>query len=226
MAVIRYDILGNPNIGVFSLATDKFVIMPTNVPKTKIEKIKRYLNVEKVILTNVGGSLLIGVLTVANSHGIVLPYFAYEEDVKALRLTLKDVVVERLRCKKTAFGNLVLANDYGAVADPRLTSDVIRMLTDILGVEVVPGEVAGLPYVGSLAIATNKGVLAHPLLKEGEGKTLAGVLKVPVSVGTVNGGSPLVGAGIIANRYGATVGSLTTGPEIVMVGQALEVIAS
>ena len=45
-----------------------------------------------------------------------------------------------------------------------------------MGVEAVPGEIAGLPYVGSLAVATNKGVVAHPLLKDSERKLLEDVL--------------------------------------------------
>ncbi len=35
----------------------------------------------------------------------------------------------------------------------------LTKISEALGVEVVPTEIAGLPYVGSLAVATNKGVL-------------------------------------------------------------------
>ena len=43
--------------------------------------------------------------------------------------------------------------------DPRLKPAEIKKISEALGVEVVPTEIAALPYVGSLAVATNKGVL-------------------------------------------------------------------
>ncbi len=93
-----------------------------------------------------------------------------------------------------------------------------------LGVEAMPTEIAALPYVGSLAVATNKGVLAHPLLKDEERKILESVFKVPVDVGTINCGIPYVGTGLIANTHAAVAGSMTTGPEMFIIGNALDVV--
>ena len=89
---------------------------------------------------------------------------------------------------------------------------------------MVSNVIAGLPYVGSLATATNKGVLAHPMLKEGERKVLEDALKVPVDVGTVNCGIPYVDTGLLGNSSGAVTGLLTTGPEMFIIGQALDVV--
>ena len=129
-----------------------------------------------------------------------------------------------METRKTAYGNLVLANDHGAIVDPRLKSSDVQTISETLCVETVPSEIAGLPYVGSLAVATNKGVLAHPLLKESERKTLEDVLKVPVDVGTINCGIPYVGTGLIANSHAAVAGLLTTGPEMFIIGNALDVV--
>jgi translation initiation factor 6 len=100
----------------------------------------------------------------------------------------------------------------------------MKQIAETLGVEAVPGEIAGLPYVGALAVATGKGVLAHPLLKDPERKILENVFKVPVDVGTVNCGIPYVGTGLIANSQAAVAGSLTTGPETFIIGNALDVV--
>jgi translation initiation factor 6 len=129
-----------------------------------------------------------------------------------------------LETKKNAYGNLVLANDRGAVVDPRFKETEITKISETLGVEAVPTEIAGLPYVGSLAVATNKGVLAHPMLTAEEKKTLEKVFKVPVDVGTVNCGVPYVGTGLIANSHAAVAGSMTTGPEMFIIGNALDVV--
>ena len=108
--------------------------------------------------------------------------------------------------------------------DPRLKADEIKEIADTLDVETVSGEIAGLPYVGSLAVATNKGVVAHPMLRDEERKVLENSLKVQVDVGTINCGVPYVGTGLVGNSRTAVVGSMTTGPEIFIIGNALDVV--
>jgi len=118
----------------------------------------------------------------------------------------------------------LLSNDFGAIVDPRIKETQLLQIGETLNVEAVPSEIAGLPYVGSLAVATNKGVLAHPLLKDDERKVLESVFKVPVDVGTVNCGIPYVGTGLLANSCAAVAGSMTSGPEMFIIGSALDVV--
>jgi translation initiation factor 6 len=222
LAIYLYSLFGSASIGVYALATDKILIVPKLVPLKKAERLSEWMKV-KLVHTMIGGSILVGVLACANSHGIVLPHFVNEDELEAIKRDF-DGNIAVMKSKRTAFGNMVLANDHGAVVDPRLKEWEIKLISEALGVEAVPGEIAGLPYVGSLSVATNKGVLAHPLLKEPEKKLLEDVLKVPVDVGTINCGIPYVGTGLISNSYAAIAGSLTTGPEMFIIGNALDVV--
>jgi translation initiation factor 6 len=198
-------------------------IVPPQVSENKTRKLEQCLSV-KVIRTTIGESVLIGALANANSNGIVLPNLTTEEEIKTIKSAFPDINVTVMETKRTAYGNMVLTNDYGAIVDPRLKDKDIASISDTLGVEAVPGEIAGLPYVGSLAIATDKGVLAHPLLEEEEKKLLESVLKVQVDVGTVNCGIPYVATGLIGNAHGALAGYVTTGPELFIIGNALDVV--
>lgn len=222
MAIFRFSLFGNASIGVYSLATDKMVIIPPQAPVNKAESLQEWLKA-KVIRTTIGQSVLIGALTCANSNGIVLPHFVREEEVEAVK-SASDFNMSVMETRKTAYGNLILANDHGALVDPRIKRRDLRRIGDALGVEVVPGEIAGLPYVGSLATATNRGVLAHPLLREDEEKVLKDVLGVEVDVGTINCGIPYVGTGLIGNTRSVVAGTITTGPELFIIGQALDVV--
>ena len=222
MPLSLFDVFGNASIGVYSLVNDRIAIFPPQVPENKRKKVEEWLKV-KVVATTVGKSLVTGALACSNSNGVILPPFATDEEVKSIK-SAADINVTVMDTKKTAYGNMVLANDKGAVVDSRLKKGAVNKIADTLGVEVVSGEIAGLPYVGSLATATNKGVLAHPMLKEGERKVLEDVLKVPVDVGTVNCGIPYVATGLLGNSYGAVAGFLTTGPETFIIGQALDVV--
>jgi translation initiation factor 6 len=222
LAVYLSSIVGSSSIGVYSLATEKIVIIPKLVPLEKAQQMADWLRV-KLVHTSISGSVLNGAFCAANSNGILLPPFIREEELRVLKAEFEGKITI-METKKTAYGNLVLANDCGAIVDPRLKEPQIKKIADTLGVEVFASEIAGLTYVGSLAVATNKGVLAHPLLKEEEKKTLEKALKVPVDVGTINCGIPYVGTGLIANSHAAIAGSMTTGPEMFIIGNALDVV--
>ncbi|MFQ6064685.1 MAG: translation initiation factor IF-6 [Candidatus Bathyarchaeia archaeon] len=222
MDVFLFSLFGSASLGVYSLATDQIVIVPLQVQASKAKGLGEWLKA-RVVRTNIGGSVLIGALACANSNGIVLPHFVREEEIEAIKAA-SDINMSIMETKKTAYGNLILANDHGAVVDPRLKKRDLKKIGDALDVEMVQGEIAGLPYVGSLAIATNKGVLAHPMLKEDEEKVLRDVLGVHVDVGTINCGIPYVATGLIGNAHGAVAGSITTGPELFIIGQALDVV--
>ena len=222
MAIYLSGIVGTASIGVYSLATERFVVIPKMVPLEKAARTAEWLKV-KLVHTSVGGSVLAGALACANSNGILLPHSVRDKELFTIRASFEGSITV-METKKTAYGNLVLANDNGAVVDPRFKEPAISQIADTLGVDVVPSEIAGLPYVGSLAMATNKGVLAHPLLKDEERKVLKSVFKVPIDVGTINCGIPYVGTGLIGNSHAAVAGSMTTGPEMFIIGNALDVV--
>jgi translation initiation factor 6 len=222
LTVYLSSIVGSASIGVYSLATENIVLIPRIVPQQKAQEFADWLNV-KLAYTSISGSVLAGSLVCANSTGMLVSNGVREEELAAIKSVFEGNITV-MDSKKTAYGNLILASDKGAVVDPRFKETEVEKISKALGVEAVPTEIAGLPYVGSLAVATNKGVLAHPLLKDEERKTLESVFKVPVDVGTINCGVPYVGTGLIANIHAAVAGSMTTGPEMFIIGNALDVV--
>jgi translation initiation factor 6 len=222
LATYLSSIMGSACIGVYSLTTEQMLILPKSVPPKKAERLSEWLKV-KLVHTAIGGTLLVGSLACANSNGIILPSFIRDGEIESIKQSFQGNIAI-METKKTAYGNLVLANDKGAIVDPRLKTQETQIIADTLNVETVPSEIAGLPYVGKLAIATNKGVLAHPLLKDEERRVLEDVLRAPVDVGTINCGIPYVGTGVIANSHSAIAGLLTTGPEMFIIGNSLDVV--
>ena len=222
MTVYLSSIVGSPSIGVYSIATENVVVIPVMVPQDKAQEFATWLKAD-LIYTSVAGSVLVCAFVCANSKGMLLPHSVRAEELERIKAVYKGNITV-METKKTSYGNLVLCNDKGAAVDPRFKPNDLKIISDTLGVEVVPTEIAALPYVGSLACVTNKGVLAHPMLKEEEKKILESALKVPVEVGTINCGIPYVGTGLIANSQAAVAGSMTTGPEMFIIGNALDVV--
>jgi len=192
------------------------------MPKQKAQEFADWLKTT-LVHTTISGSVLIGAFICANSNGMLLPNSVRDEELTEIRNAF-DGTITIMETKKTAYGNIVLANDKGAIADPRIKETDIKKIAETLDVEVFQTEIAGLPYVGSLATVTNKGALAHPLLKDEERKILEQAFKVPVEVGTINCGIPYVGTGLLANSHGAVAGSMTTGPEMFIIGNAMDVV--
>jgi len=219
LAIIPLDIMGNPYVGNYAVATEKVALVPPGTSERKMEKVGEALGVS-VHAVRVAASRLLGIFIAANSNGLLLPAIAEPEEMRSL----KEVGVNPtlVRSKWTALGNLILANDHGTVVDPRLPPDAVRQISDGLDVEVVKGEIDRSTLVGSHAVATNAGVICDPRIRDEEVKVLTEALRVPVITGTVNNGLPYVRAGVVANSKGAIVGATTTGPELIDLSQLFE----
>ena len=211
MPVILSDIFGDPNIGVFCFTNETVTILPAGMSGQKIASFREALGV-KVCSVGIADSRLVGVYVVGNSNSILVPPITTDEEVKLLEEAGVEVLI--LSEKKTALGNLILTNDYGALVDPRLKTTTVSAIEKALKVPVRTGTIGGLPHVGALGTASNKGVLANPTIGESEKKKLADALGVSATVGTVNSGVPYPKSGILVNSKGAVVGSRTLGSEL------------
>ncbi len=214
----RVDIVNNPNVGVFIVATDDFAIVPYNLLDEKAEIIKEALEVD-IVKSSVSGSNLIGSLVVANSNGIIVSPHVLEREVKQFEeLGLNVGIVPG---EYSALGNIVAANDTGAIASPFLSSKAIRVIEDTLDVKVESRPINDRDIIGSLLQVTNRGFLVTREASEDEVDFAQEVFGVEGDIGTVGRGISLVGACSIANSNGAIVAKESTGPEMARVEEAL-----
>ena len=217
--VILSDIFGDPNVGIFSYANEKIAILPAGVASRKISSFEDTLQVDTCAV-GIAGSRLVGVYVTGNSNSILVPYIIMDEELSKLRSLGISVTV--LTEKRTALGNLMLCNDYGAIVDPRLKQSTISEVKEALNVPVHSGTIGGLPHVGALGTVSNKGVLVNPMISDDEKIRLSQALNVPVSIGTVNSGIPYPKAGIVVNSKGAVVGSHTLGSELLTLSRIFQ----
>ncbi|MEG3224519.1 MAG: translation initiation factor IF-6 [Methanobacteriales archaeon Met13] len=214
----RFNLRGNPNLGVTMSVTDQAALVPPNLEKKDLQLIQEALQVP-LIQTHISGSNLAGALAVGNSNGFVVSKYAFDREVEMIREA--GLIIKRIPDRFTAVGNIVLVNDHGAVLNPLLSDKSAELISSTLDVDVKRGSIANFKINGSVAVATNKGVLVHPSATPEELKFLEATLKVPVDVGTVNRGTPLVGSGAVANSHGLLVGLDTTGPEMTRIEESL-----
>jgi translation initiation factor 6 len=213
------------NIGLLARSSDKFCIVGNFVMDKTREKMQQYLGVD-VVKTTIANTDLIGIFCAMNSNGILLPHIANKRELDFFAKLKKEfgVNIAILPSKFTAIGNLVAANDKGAVISNVFSKASKTKIEDCLDVEADYSSVAKQIVVGSLSVTTNKGCLLHRDADENEMKKIEEILKVKTDIGTANFGSPFVGSCVTANSKGAVVGEQTTGPEIVRIAETLDLM--
>ncbi|MFB6218474.1 MAG: translation initiation factor IF-6 [Halobacteriaceae archaeon] len=215
--MLRASFSGSPYVGVFARATDGAVLVRPDAEESVRGSLADELDVP-VVATTVGGSSTVGALLAGNRNGLVASRRLRERERIEDAL---DVPVATLPGRITAAGNVVLANDSGALVHPDLPQEAAAVVRDALDVPVSRGPIAGVPTVGTAAAATNRGALCHPKATEAELEAVEEALDVPADIGTINYGGPLVGSGLVANDAGYVVGEETTGPELGRIEEAL-----
>ena len=192
--------------------------MPLGFAETKKNRLKEYLEVDEQVSVSIAGTRLLGAMTVMNNNGILVPSIASHEEIQILR-EMTGLNVESLKSKFTAIGNLIATNDNGALVSPLFKGELDQQVRDVLGVPVQSITVGGFIQTGSMVVATNTGAAVHPKSTEEEIEIISEALQVQVEPVTINGGVPFLSSGILANSKSVIVGSLTSGPELIMLSR-------
>ena len=218
MDIIKYDVYRGPNLGVYISVNDSIALIPMGFAQSKAEKLGKYLDVN-YLYTSIANTRLIGALSVMNNKGILLPKTAYLDEYDLLKKET-SLEVGVLDSKFTALGNLICTNDKGAVVSPLFSDNDCQTIKEVLGVKIIQKRVAGFNQIGSVMVANNTGAAIHPETDEEDMKAFANILGVKIEQSSINAGIPYVSSGILANNHSLVVGSLTTGPEIMMLTRA------
>ena len=218
MDIIKYDIYRNPNIGIYTKANNDFVFIPRGFAQTKTENLAKYLQTDYLI-TSIANTRLLGILMVLNNHGILLPKTCSQEEIKNLKKGT-DLNIKILDAKHNALGNLICANDKGGIISPVIDKEHLREIEDVLDIEVLQKKIAGYNQVGAVMTATNQGGVIHPEADEKDISVFSNILGINIEPATINGGIPYLSSGMLANSNAVVVGTLTNGPEIMMLTRA------
>lgn len=212
----RLQFENSNEIGVFAKLTSAYCLVPIGGNENFYSVFESELGAHiPVVHTSVAGTRIIGRVTSGNAHGLLMPSITTDLELQNVRNSLPDSVkVERVEERLSALGNCIACNDYVAIIHPDLDKETEEIVEDTLGVEVVRNTIAGNALVGSYCTLTNQGGLVHPMTTVEELDELSSLLQIPLCAGTVNRGSDVIAAGLIANDWSAFCGLDTTSTEI------------
>eukprot|EP00252_Welwitschia_mirabilis_P025781 TRINITY_DN81_c0_g1_i5.p1 TRINITY_DN81_c0_g1~~TRINITY_DN81_c0_g1_i5.p1 ORF type:complete len:246 (+),score=44.99 TRINITY_DN81_c0_g1_i5:268-1005(+) len=203
-------------VGVFSKLTNKYCLVAIGGSENFYSTFEAELaDVIPVVKSSIAGTRIIGRLCVGNKNGLLLPNTTTDQELLHLRNSLPDeVVVQRVEERLSALGNVVACNDHVALIHTDLDRETEELIADVLGVEVFRQTIAGNILVGSYSVFTNRGGLVHPHTSIEDLDELSTLLQVPLVAGTVNRGSEVIAAGMVANDWTAFCGLDTTATEL------------
>lgn len=206
-------------VGVFAKLTNAYCLVALGAAENFYSVFEAELSDHiPVVKTSVAGTRLVGRLTVGNRNGLLVPNTTTDQELLHIRNSLPDeVVVQRIDERLSALGNCIACNDYVALVHPDIDKETEEIVADVLGVEVFRQTIAGNVLVGSYCCFTNQGGMVHPQTSVEDLDELSSLLQIPLVAGTINRGSDVVGAGMVANDWSAFTGLDTTSTELSLI---------
>jgi len=213
---VRGQFETSSEIGVFSRLTNSYCLVALGGSENFYSVFEAELSKHiPVVHSTIGGTRIIGRVCVGNQHGLLVPSIATDQEISHLRNNLPEKVqVQKVEGRLSALGNIIACNDYVALVHTDVDRETEEVIADTLKVETFRATVAQNVLVGSYAVLTNQGGLVHARTPMQDLEELSQLIQVPLTAGTVNRGSDLVGAGVVANDWAAFCGMDTTATEL------------
>lgn len=213
MSIEKHFILGNTNIGVYLVATDKFVLHTSLIRDKTLSILTDTFKVPLIPIIN--DLTVIGTVILANNSGIVLSSLFNEETEVNLKKELPDINVSILKNEYYAIGNTGVSNDRTTILSPIVNKENTKIIEDTLDTEIIQRQLGGTDLVGSLVRTTNDAAAIGLYIQEEEVIDLKNILKVSkAEYTTVNRGFYFPSSGLIVNENGILCGEQTTGIEL------------
>lgn len=221
--VARISIQGNPNVGLFAYATDKFVLVGKSATPEDIKAIEETLKVP-VHTVSVAGTGLTGIFLTGNKDFLLAPSICFDYELNALEEICNkyDITLLVVDTRFTALSNNMTFKDDIMLASKDVEEKVIKVLRKEMNLSRVEQlSVADTDVIGSTIVFTDKGGLVHPDISNETIEKLESILGIKFTLGTVNYGSPYVKSGVVVNSNGFLIGKTSSGPEVTNTDEAL-----
>jgi len=213
---LRAQFENSSEVGVFSRLTNAYCLVALGGAENFYSVFEAELSKHiPVIHSTIGGTRIVGRVTAGNRHGLLVPSITTDQEALHLRDNLPEAVkVQRVDERLSALGNVIACNDYVALVHADLDRETEEVIADTLNVETFRATIAQNALVGSYATLTNQGGLVHARTPMQDLEELSQLIQIPLAAGTVNRGSDLIGAGVVANDWSAFCGMDTTATEV------------
>lgn len=220
----RIDFEGSSDIGAYTVLTNKYCIVGRSKSRNYYSHFQEHLNIP-LIETTINNIKNVRSLCVGNKNGILVPSTTTDYELLHLCNLLPDnIKIKKINERLNALGNVIECNDYVALVHPDINDENIRIINDVLMVDVIKHEVGSEPLVGTFSVMNNQGMLVHPRTSLDEIEELCNILSLNVIAGTINKGSSVIGGGLVVNDSVAFLGYKSTATEISVIENTFKLV--
>ncbi len=220
MEVARASIWKTPFIGVYSKVFGFNAVVNKNAPPGFLRRIRDFLKVDSIAVTNIGGVHAVSSMIAANSSFIIVPDTLEDEELEELKSLGKEILTVESKLK--AWGNMMLLSEKGVLFSTRVSGREARMIADFLGVDYDFATLANYLAIGALAVPGEELCFVSKLLTEEEKRLIENLLKLRVHTVSVNDGMMFIRLGMLVSPHGVLVGDSTTGAELMSISLAFK----
>lgn len=215
MRLSKTKINNTPYLGVYSVCTDDFCIVPNNILKKEEVVLEKFLNT-KIIKTSINDSPLIGVFLLAHKDKVV----ACKNSIKDREIDFLEkegIKVKVVEDEFNALGNLISLNSNYGFASPILSDKVVKEISSFFKVEIEKKKMLSIDILGSALYINDYLFIVNPNVLEKDYNYFKEKLKVDGVATTLNYGGVYVGNDVIANKHAVLVGQNTSNIELMKV---------
>lgn len=217
--IVLMEFEGNPNIGIYMFANDKFCLLGYRVDPKKKKEIENVLGVP-VIEALVLDTQLLGVFIAGNNDFLLIPELFEREMDFFTKLTKKyEMELITVKSRLNTVGNNVCVGNKKLLVNPDYMKDTLLELNKKTGYDVVKIGNSEFKSVGALCVFKNS---KYFISQEYDDLDLKQIKKEISGIGSINSGSAFVGSGIVGNSKGLILGSLSSTIEIQNVVETLD----
>ncbi len=215
MHVLKTNFNGNPHLGLYGFATDKYCLIGKGVGGDILENIKAVLKV-KVHEITINNSKLVGAYSCGNDDLILVPEIIKESEERELKKI--GIPYKKIKSKFCALGNNIVIKGNTALINPEFEKEIFEELKMFKLKKI---HIKEHNAIGSCMVLNKNGGLINLDADEKEIKEIEKELNLKIEAGSVNKGNRYVRSGIIVNSKGYIIGGLTTGVETMIIDTAL-----
>ena len=219
MSVELVEFEGNANIGLYSVLTDRFAIIPDSLPIKFTKTIERVLKVETFSFT-VDPSV-IGALIVANEKGIILSSIVSDDVLESMKQEFPELEIQRFEFDYLALGNLIVTTNKKTLISPLIPVNQRTIIENTFDTEVIVTKLDNSNLVGSLIVTNSLGAVISPIAENDIQDVQDNLGIDTIEISTVNKGARFPSTGILCNANGALLGKFSTGLETIAITSAL-----
>jgi translation initiation factor 6 len=218
MKLNKGTICNSPFLGVYSLTTEDYCIVPKNILKKEEDFLKKNLQT-KIIKTTVNQSSLIGVYLAGMKDKIIADKDTIKEN--EIEILEKEGIKVKTVSDYNALGNLLAINSNYGVASILLKKETISTMNKFFNVTIEQEAVAGTDVPGSALYVNEKLFVVNPNIKETEFDDYKKKFKVLGKAQTLNYGDLFVGNDILGNNFVTIVGQSTSTAELIKLDELI-----